>query len=110
MVNLEMILSDVVEGVMTANGRYSVADCDHVMDTVTGVEYHLYPEHKREPFKITHGADVVITGDQLTAREAGMLYRLSAYLQREQAEHNRARFAELHKMRVDSKVQAQKAV
>lgn len=55
--NLESILMFVYEGVKKGSDRFVIEDDEHVKDTATGAEYHLFHDN----FKITYGGEVIAT-------------------------------------------------
>lgn len=55
MLNIKDILMYVYHGVQKKDPRFKVEDDEHVLDTKTGVEFHLYDDGG----KVTHGDDLI---------------------------------------------------
>jgi hypothetical protein len=94
MSNLEQIFMGMVQGVKDKDPRYKILDCEHVMDTVKGIEYHL---ENGETWTITQGSDKVkiLDGTQITEAEANILGHIAGELPKLYADMKREIFLNL---------------
>lgn len=73
MYNIQSIFEWALEQIKLKNPRFKVAeDYEHVLDTHTGIEFHLYDKWS----KVTHGDTVVITSHDLTQDECATLWQI----------------------------------
>lgn len=70
MLNIDSILIYIYNGVRSKDPRFVVLDDEHVLCTLTGVEFHLYDNAG----KVTHGDNVVALIDQFNPRQKQMLF------------------------------------
>lgn len=89
MTSLEEVFREMAEGVRAKEPRYKILNCEHVMDTVKDIEYHL---EKGQTYTITKGEDVVLDGNEITNEEAGILMRLAEDLPKLYADWRREHF------------------
>jgi hypothetical protein len=57
MLNIASILNVIKKGLVTGDSRYVVVDDEHVLDSNTGVNLHIYDDW----FKLTHNDEVIAT-------------------------------------------------
>lgn len=67
---IKSILDFILKALMQKDPSIDVLDDMHIMDTHTGVEYHLYDTHS----KITHGDDEIMTSFDMTPEEQKVLW------------------------------------
>ena len=72
MINIKEILMYTYKGVKAKHPRYKVEDDEHILDTKTGVEFHLYDDGG----KITHGEDVIAKMCYFTKDEQEILMEI----------------------------------
>lgn len=72
MVNIKDILIYVHNGVKAKHPRFTVEDDEHVLDTKTGVEFHLYDDGG----KVTHGDTVIAKMGYFTEQEKAVLFAI----------------------------------
>lgn len=72
MVNIEDILNYVHNGVKAKDPRFEVLDSEHLVDTKTGVEYHLYDEG----VNVTHGEYDITKKDYFSPKEQSILFEI----------------------------------
>lgn len=86
---LEQAFKQMAEGLRAKDPRYTILNCEHVIDTVKDIEYHL--EHG-EVYTITMGENktLILTGKQMTETEAGILMRVASELPKLYADAQRA--------------------
>jgi hypothetical protein len=72
MVNIKDILMYVYAGVKNKGTRFTVEDDEHILDTKTGVEFHLYDDGG----KITHGEKIVAKLEFFTREEQEVLMEI----------------------------------
>ena len=86
---LEQAFRQMAEGLKAKEPRYTILDCEHVVDTVKDIEYHL---EYGEVYAITMGENktLILTGKQMTETEAGILMRVASELPKLYADAQRA--------------------
>lgn len=57
MLNIESVLRFIKQGISDKNPRFKVMDTEHVIDTHTGIELHMYSDW----FKLTHNGETIAT-------------------------------------------------
>ena len=72
MLNIKTILDFVHRGVATSDARFLVMDDEHVKDTKTGVEFHLYDDGG----KITHDEKIIAKVEYFTEEEKAVLFEI----------------------------------
>ena len=65
MLNIKSILKFVVSSMEAGLDRFVIINDEHVIDSKTGIEFHLFDED----FKITHGDKVIATKQDFTEDE-----------------------------------------
>lgn len=87
MIELEMHLNNLLQGVMESDSRYKLLGYDTVQDIETGLVYRL---HKDKPFEIYIGDRLLLTGRGLTNGEADILEKLANYVYHNSVEIGRS--------------------
>ena len=72
MINIKDILVYVYKNVKAKNPRFKVEDDEHILDTKTGAEFHLYDDDG----KITHGEKVIAKMAYFTKPEKEVLFEI----------------------------------
>lgn len=72
MLNILTILSYIKSNLHDPEGRFSIIDDEHIIDTKTGVELHMYDD----VFKMTHGNAVVATIHDTTLDEQTVVWEI----------------------------------
>ena len=72
MLNIKSILLFIHQGVSQKDPRFKVEDDEHIIDTKTGVEFHLYDSTG----KVTHGEDVIAQMEYFTPEEKEVLFEI----------------------------------
>ena len=72
MLNIRSILVFIYEGIKRKDQRFKIEDDEHILDTKTGVELHLYDNTG----KITHGEDIVAEMAYFTPEEQHVLLEI----------------------------------
>ena len=72
MLNISSILKFVLHSVQNGDTRMTVIDDMHIMDTKTGVEYHLYDDY----CKMTYKGENILTISYLTKDEQSTIWDL----------------------------------
>lgn len=72
MLNIKDVLVYVYNGVKKKDPRFKIEDDEHVIDTKTGVEFHLYDDGG----KVTHGEDLIAKMEYFTKDEQSVLFEL----------------------------------
>lgn len=65
MLNIKSIFDFAANSMRAGENRFQVLDSSHIMDTVTGVEYHLYDDYA----KFTRGDTELMTTFDMTPDE-----------------------------------------
>jgi len=72
MLNIKDVLVYVHNGVKKKDPRFKIEDDEHIIDTKTGVEFHLYDEGG----KVTHGDDLIARMEYFTKDEQSVLFEI----------------------------------
>ena len=72
MYEIKSILEFVHTGVVGKHPRFHVTDHEHILDTETGVEYHLYDDYS----KVEKAGQVLATSFDMTEAEKAILWGL----------------------------------
>lgn len=72
MLNIKSILMFLYEEVKSQSPRVIVLDDEHVLDTKTGVELHMYDDQ----FKVTHNEDTVAVHNYFTKQEQEIVWAI----------------------------------
>ena len=72
MLNIKSILKFVLLSMEGGADRFVVVDDEHVLDSKTGIEFHLFDED----FKITHGDKVVATKNDFSQEEQACVMQM----------------------------------
>jgi len=72
MLALISVLNYVKNGVAKKDPRFTVIDDEHIMDTKTGIEFHIYDDY----FQMTHGDDVVGKPNYFTKQEQATVWEI----------------------------------
>lgn len=72
MLSIESILTYIHKGISNQDPRFLVEDFEHIIDTQTGVIYHVYDNW----FKVTHEDENVITKDDFTKEEQTKIWEI----------------------------------
>ena len=83
MYEIKSILEFVHAGVMKKHPRFTVMDYDHVLDTETGVEFHLYDDYS----KIKKGDEVLATSFDMTDAEKTILWGIKEAITPQEVMH-----------------------
>ena len=70
MINIRDILMYIYNGVKNKQVRFKVEDDEHILDTKTGVELHLYDD----TLKVTYGDEVIAKMGYFTEAEKEVLF------------------------------------
>ena len=70
MYEIKSILEFVHSGVVKGHPRFTVASHEHILDTETGVEFHLHDDYS----KLTKGDEVLATSFDMTDAEKSILW------------------------------------
>lgn len=70
MVDLVPLLTEMHEGVMSKNPRFTFTDPHTICDSKTGVKYVLY---HNKPYEVLVGDSIALTGKYMTNNEANIL-------------------------------------
>lgn len=94
MVNLIPIFQQMVDGVKVNDKRFDIIDQAHIIDLDAGIEYHL---EKNQVYTITKGEEkaIVLTGNEMTAKEAEMLQYFASELPKLYADKQREKLYNL---------------
>lgn len=95
MINLSEIFIMLAQGLQNHDRRYSVVDETTVKDSDSGLTYHFHPESTGKPWEVTHNADVVITGQDLTAQESEYAAQAAKLVSTVYTEAKRGEFKDL---------------
>ena len=72
MIEIKSILRYCLVGIEGGDPRFKILDDMHILDTKTGVEFHLYDDS----FKVTHGEDLIARSSQFTKEEQEILWEM----------------------------------
>ena len=72
MLNIHSIFKFILIGLQDKAERFVILDDEHVMDSNTGVELHLYDGW----FKVTRGEEVIVEMDNLSDDEKSTLWEI----------------------------------
>ena len=96
MLNIASILKHILKSVSNKSPQYQVLDNEHVVDTKTSVELHLYDDW----VKVTYNDDTVVTMSDLTQEEQGIIWEIKQLItDPAEVEHQKANYQELLKSR-----------
>ena len=76
MLNIKTIFKFIEEGLESKLDRFVVLNDEHILDTKTGVEFHLFDED----FKITHGDKVIATKQDFTTDEQSCVMEMKDFI------------------------------
>lgn len=96
MLNILTILNYVKTNLNDVNGRFNIIDDEHIIDTKTGVEFHMYDDS----FKLTYGDDTIATMNDMTTEEQSIVWSIKQLITSpEKARQRQAERPELIKQR-----------
>lgn len=72
MLNIESILQYMHDQIVAGSERYKLIDDEHVLDTKTGVKFHLYDDWS----KATYDGEVILKMSDLTTGEQQVLWKI----------------------------------
>lgn len=72
MLNILSILTFVHDGVMNKHERFHIANDEHIKDTKTGVEIHLYDDW----FKLTREDETIVKMSDFTVPEQDVMWKI----------------------------------
>ncbi len=87
MLELKSILTHVLNGIKNKDQRYIVKDDEHVVDTKTGVTYHLYDEW----VKLTHEGESVIFKENFLESEQGLIWEIKGIITPPEVSENKTK-------------------
>ena len=90
------MIEAVMTGICAADPRYELVDHEHIYDTKTHIQYHLYDEDSEEPTHITHNDRTVAVARDFYPKEMEKLYELKMKLEELVTKTARAELAELY--------------
>lgn len=76
MLNILSILEYVVRGLEDADSRFTIIDDEHFMDSVTGIQFHIYDDWS----KMTHDGKMVAKSDYLTREEVEQFRKMKTLI------------------------------
>ena len=72
MLNIKSILKFILTSMEEGVDRFVVLNDEHVLDSKTGIEFHLFDED----FKVTHGDKVIATKNDFSEEEQSCVMQL----------------------------------
>ncbi|AUR84390.1 hypothetical protein NVP1055O_14 [Vibrio phage 1.055.O._10N.286.55.E9] len=76
MLNLNSIFQFILSDMKSGGNRFVKVDDEHIIDSTTGVEYHLYDDS----FKMTHGGKLVAKDDFFTKDEQCSIWEIKTFI------------------------------
>ena len=72
MLNISSILRAVLNDLMTQSGNIKVIDDQHIVDKLSGVEFHLYDDY----FQMTRGSDKPVSVSSFSEGEKTLIMQI----------------------------------
>lgn len=92
MINIASILKHVLQGVANKNPQYQVLDSEHIVDTKTSAQFHLYDDWA----KVTYDDEVIITKSDFTQEEQKIIWAIKeCIVDPAEVERKKANYQEL---------------
>lgn len=96
MINIASILKHIAQSIAKKDPQYKVLDDQHIVDTKTSAEFHLYNDW----VKVTYDDAIVITMSDFTQEEQAAIWDLKQLITDPgEREHQKANYNELLKGR-----------